>query len=91
MDSFKSISLFSGAQGLDIGLSLAGIDIVLGQDVEPSCIQTMRVNGHQGLAGDIRSNDRRNSPSILRYGKCEGFVVRKVKRCKWKTYKYKRA
>ena len=57
MDSFKSISLLSGAQGLDIGLSLAGIDIVLGQDVEPSCIQTMRVNGHQGLAGDIRSID----------------------------------
>ena len=41
MDSFRSISLFSGAQGLDIGLGLAGIDIVLGQDIEASCVQTM--------------------------------------------------
>lgn len=55
MDSFKSISLFSGAQGLDIGLGLAGVDIVLGQDVEPSCVQTMAANGHRGIAGDIRA------------------------------------
>lgn len=51
----KSISLFSGAQGLDIGLGMAGIDIVLGQDVEQSCIQTMTANGHIGMAGDIRA------------------------------------
>lgn len=49
MDSFKSISLFSGAQGLDIGLGLAGVDVVLGQDVEPSCVQTMAANGHKGI------------------------------------------
>lgn len=55
MDNFKSISLFSGAQGLDIGLGLAGVDIVLGQDVEPSCVQTMAANGHKGIAGDIRA------------------------------------
>lgn len=55
MDNFKSISLFSGAQGLDIGLGLSGIDIVLGQDVEPSCVQTMRANGHRGIVGDIRA------------------------------------
>ena len=55
IDSFKSISLFSGAQGLDIGLGLAGVDIVLGQDVEPSCVQIMAANGHKGIVGDIRS------------------------------------
>lgn len=55
IDSFKSISLFSGAQGLDIGLGLAGVDIVLGQDVEPSCVQTMAANGHKVIVGDIRS------------------------------------
>lgn len=55
MDARKSISLFSGAQGLDIGLAQAGIDIVLGQDVEPSCVRTMTANGHRGLPGDIRS------------------------------------
>jgi len=37
MDNFKSIFLFSSAQGLDIGLGLAGVDIVLGQDIEVLC------------------------------------------------------
>lgn len=50
----RSISLFSGGMGLDIGLMLAGIDIKIGQDVDPSCIQTIRANGHEGIAGDIR-------------------------------------
>lgn len=52
--SRKSISFFSGGMGLDIGLMQAGIDIVIGQDLEPSCIQTIRANGHVGIAGDIR-------------------------------------
>ena len=50
----RSISLFSGAMGLDIGLMQAGIDIRIGQDCDDSCIQTMRANGHNGIAGDIR-------------------------------------
>lgn len=54
MSNYKAISLFSGAQGLDIGLSMAGIDIVLGQDIESSCVQTMAANGHKCLRGDIR-------------------------------------
>ena len=51
----KSISLFSGAMGLDIGLMQAGIDIVLGQDFDTACIRTMEANGHKGIAGDIRT------------------------------------
>lgn len=51
----KSISLFSGAMGLDIGLIQAGIDIQVGQDVDNSCIQTMLANGHSCIAGDIRN------------------------------------
>lgn len=51
----KSISLFSGAMGLDIGLNMAGANIVIGQDIEPSCIQTMVVNGYSGIIGDIRA------------------------------------
>lgn len=50
----RSISLFSGGMGLDIGLMMAGIEIKIGQDVDPSCIQTIRANGHEGIAGDIR-------------------------------------
>lgn len=48
------ISLFSGAMGLDIGLGQAGLNVVIGQDFEPSCVETMRANGHRVLSGDIR-------------------------------------
>ena len=48
------ISLFSGAMGLDIGLGEAGLNIVIGQDFEQACVDTMRANGHKVLDGDIR-------------------------------------
>lgn len=48
------ISLFSGAMGLDIGLTEAGLNIVIGQDFEPTCVDTMKANGHNVLGGDIR-------------------------------------
>ena len=51
----KSISLFSGAMGLDLGLIQAGIDIEIGQDFNKVCIDTMIANGHNGILGDIRN------------------------------------
>ena len=54
MVNTKSISLFSGAMGLDLGLAQSGIDIVIGQDFDKACIQTMKANGRKGIAGDIR-------------------------------------
>lgn len=48
------ISLFSGAMGLDIGLRRSGLNIVIGQDFDPACVETMRANGHKVLGGDIR-------------------------------------
>lgn len=48
------ISLFSGAMGLDIGLGLAGLNVVIGQDFEPACVETMKANGHDVIGGDIR-------------------------------------
>lgn len=54
MGNRKAISFFSGAMGLDLGLIEAGIDVVIGQDFEPACIQTMAANGHRGIEGDIR-------------------------------------
>ena len=53
----RSISLFSGAMGLDIGLMEAGIRIEVGQDFDSFCVQTMQYNGHKGILGDIRSID----------------------------------
>lgn len=49
------ISLFSGAMGLDIGLGQAGLNVVIGQDFEPACVETMRANGHKVLGWDIRN------------------------------------
>lgn len=51
------ISLFSGAMGLDIGLANAGLNVVIGQDIDPSCVATIRANGHRVLDGDIRDID----------------------------------
>lgn len=49
------ISLFSGAMGLDIGLEKAGLNVVIGQDVDVTCVKTMRANGHNVMIGDIRN------------------------------------
>ena len=51
----RSISLFSGAMGLDIGLISSGIDIKIGQDFDDYCVRTMLANGHWCIPGDIRS------------------------------------
>lgn len=53
-NDYKTISLFSGAMGLDIGLERAGANILIGQDFDPACIRTMEANGYKGLSGDIR-------------------------------------
>lgn len=53
-DNRDVVSFFSGAMGLDIGLEKAGLNVVIGQDFEPSCVETMRANGHNVFGGDIR-------------------------------------
>lgn len=59
--NYPSISLFSGAMGLDIGLEQSGIDIRIGQDFDRSCVETMQANRRPSLSGDIR----RISPNQL--------------------------
>lgn len=54
------ISLFSGAMGLDLGLKKAGLNIVLGQDSNLDCVATMKANGCNVYAGDIREIDPQN-------------------------------
>ena len=48
------ISFFSGAMGLDLGLEASGLNVVIGQDFEQSCVDTMKANGRRVLGGDIR-------------------------------------
>lgn len=54
-DNRDVISLFSGAMGLDIGLTRAGLNVVIGQDFDDVCVETMRANGYKVLGGDIKT------------------------------------
>lgn len=53
-DNRDVISFFSGAMGLDIGMGKAGLRVVIGQDFDAACVETMKANGHNVLGGDIR-------------------------------------
>lgn len=75
MDTVKSISLFSGAMGLDIGLNMAGANIVFGQDVEPSCVHTMLQNGQFGIGGDIRDISSETILELTKMRPGEPFLI----------------
>lgn len=40
----KAISLFSGAGGLDIGATMAGVEVMFSTDVDSDCIRTLKKN-----------------------------------------------
>lgn len=69
------ISLFSGAMGLDIGLEKAGLNIVIGQDVDPDCVATMLANGHNVLGGDIREVDEATLLELTGLKRGEPFLI----------------
>lgn len=69
------ISFFSGAMGLDIGLMKAGLSIAIGQDFDNACVQTMKANGHLGLAGDIRGIDPKDILTIAKLEREQPFLV----------------
>lgn len=69
------ISLFSGGMGLDIGLEMAGLNVVIGQDFEPACVQTMQANGHNVLSGDIRQIEAQQLLDLTGLKKGEPFLI----------------
>ena len=69
------ISLFSGAMGLDIGLQQAGLNIVIGQDYEHACVETMKANKHRVLEGDIREIDPEQLLKITGLNVGEPFLI----------------
>ena len=71
----KTISLFSGAMGLDIGLEQAGADIVIGQDYDSSCIKTMEQNAYKGISGDIRSIEASELLALTGMKRGEPFLI----------------
>lgn len=74
-DNRDVISLFSGAMGLDIGLEKAGLNVVIGQDFDESCVKTMQVNGHNVLGGDIREIDPRKLLELTGLSVGEPFLI----------------
>ena len=69
------ISFFSGAMGLDIGLEKAGLKVKIGQDFEPSCVETMKANGHNVLGGDIREIEPQKMLELAGLNIGEPFMV----------------
>ena len=69
------ISFFSGAMGLDIGLEKAGLHIIIGQDFEPTCVETMRANGHNVLEGDIREIEPQQMLDLTGLNVGEPFLI----------------
>jgi len=63
MDKPAVVSFFSGAMGLDLGLIAAGLDVVVGQELDAKAAATIRANGHAVVEGDIRELLRRD-PSL---------------------------
>jgi DNA (cytosine-5)-methyltransferase 1 len=55
-NEFATISLFSGAMGLDLGLEKAGFDVRVCQDIDPMACATVKFNrpGMKVLEGDLR-------------------------------------
>lgn len=54
----KSVSLFSGCGGLDLGLERAGFDVVFASDLDPYCAASYEANFpgvpfYEGTAGDL--------------------------------------
>ena len=74
-DNRDVISLFSGAMGLDIGLEKAGLNVVIGQDFDESCVKTMLANGHNVLGGDIREIDPRKLLELTGLSVGEPFLI----------------
>lgn len=69
------ISLFSGAMGLDLGLIKSGLNVVMGQDFDSSCVKTMKLNGHNAIAGDIREIQATDLLEATNLSRGETFLV----------------
>lgn len=78
--TLRTVSLFSGCGGLDIGFARAGFDLIWANDIDPAALQTYSstLPGHPAVVGDISTLDRpgRGDAEIVIGGPpCQGFSV----------------
>lgn len=80
-NAFTSLSLFSGAGGMDVGVARAGFDIRLANDNDPDACATYRLN-HDGpiIEGDLTAHldalDQHAGVDLVFGGPpCQGFSV----------------
>jgi DNA (cytosine-5)-methyltransferase 1 len=80
----RVLSLFSGAGGLDLGLAVAGHEIVWANDDDPDCVNTYRRNlGDHIVLGDIRAISSAEMPScdlVVGGFPCQGFSLANMRR-----------
>lgn len=53
MHSIRTISLFSGGGGLDIGFEKAGFDILFATDFNHECCETLKINQGNTLNSNL--------------------------------------
>lgn len=54
-NKINALSFFSGALGLDLGLEMAGIEVLLASEIDKACRETITLNRPEtALIGDIR-------------------------------------
>ncbi|MCL1067449.1 DNA cytosine methyltransferase [Shewanella olleyana] len=80
----KVISLFSGAGGLDLGLTQAGLEVIWANDLYKDAVETYKKNiGNHAVLGDIcdiDSVDIPNADVIIGGFPCQGFSVANMSR-----------
>ncbi len=80
----KVVSLFSGAGGLDLGLKMAGHEIIWANDLYGDAVETYRHNlGNHIVCDDIKNIDISEIPDcdlVVGGFPCQGFSVANTKR-----------
>lgn len=84
-DSYKVVSLFSGAGGMDLGFIKAGFNVIWANDIIPEAIETYKNNiGNHIVFGDIRMINSKDIPDgadvIIGGFPCQGFSIANTKR-----------
>lgn len=75
-----SVSLFSGAGGLDIASIMAGVPVILSTDFDSDCIKTLSLNKNyfgntEIIEGDLRNIDSAVFSKIVRKNNPNKFIV----------------